>query len=125
MTTRVVVLPPVPALLPANLGRVDPVADLRKACREAVAWLTDGGASPVTVLADPLDDAARRRGVRTPLGVRVALSLLHDGKRHPDIDVAGARVYRVHEVGETRRAVDMAWAIAGRRPPARAIRGLA
>jgi dihydropteroate synthase len=38
--------------------------------------------------------------------------------------LAGARIYRVHEVVETRQAVDMAWTIAGRRPPARAIRGL-
>ena len=39
--------------------------------------------------------------------------------------VAGARVYRVHEVAETRQVVDMAWSIAGRRPPVGAIRGLA
>jgi dihydropteroate synthase len=39
--------------------------------------------------------------------------------------LAGARVYRVHEVEETRQVVDMVWSIAGRRPPARAIRGLA
>ncbi|MCL3837722.1 dihydropteroate synthase [Aeromicrobium duanguangcaii] len=38
---------------------------------------------------------------------------------------AGAGVYRVHQVPETRQVVDMAWTIAGRRPPARAIRGLA
>ena len=38
---------------------------------------------------------------------------------------AGARVFRVHEVPQTRQVVDMAWTIAGRRPPARAIRGLA
>ncbi|MDR6174118.1 dihydropteroate synthase [Nocardioides zeae] len=38
---------------------------------------------------------------------------------------AGARIYRVHQVSETRQVVDMAWTIAGRRPPARAIRGLA
>ncbi len=38
--------------------------------------------------------------------------------------MAGARVYRVHEVVETRQVVDMAWTIAGRRPPRRAIRGL-
>jgi dihydropteroate synthase len=37
---------------------------------------------------------------------------------------AGARVFRVHEVVETRQTVDMANTIAGRRPPARAIRGL-
>ncbi|MDP3894323.1 dihydropteroate synthase [Nocardioides sp.] len=38
---------------------------------------------------------------------------------------AGARIYRVHEVVETRQVVDMVATIAGRRPPARAIRGLA
>lgn len=38
--------------------------------------------------------------------------------------LAGARIYRVHEVVETRQVVDMVWTIAGRRPPARAIRGL-
>ena len=37
---------------------------------------------------------------------------------------AGARVYRVHEVVETRHTVDMVNSIAGRRPPQRAIRGL-
>jgi dihydropteroate synthase len=38
--------------------------------------------------------------------------------------LAGARVYRVHEVVETRQTVDMVNTIAGRRRPARAIRGL-
>jgi len=38
--------------------------------------------------------------------------------------LAGARIYRVHEVVETRQTVDMVSAIAGRRPPQRAIRGL-
>jgi dihydropteroate synthase len=39
--------------------------------------------------------------------------------------LAGARIYRVHQVRETRDVVDMTWSIAGRRPPLRAIRGLA
>jgi len=39
--------------------------------------------------------------------------------------LAGARIYRVHEVEETRQVVDMVWTIAGRRPPQLAIRGLA
>lgn len=38
---------------------------------------------------------------------------------------AGARIYRVHQVPETRQVVDLAWTVAGRRPPTRAIRGLA
>jgi dihydropteroate synthase len=39
--------------------------------------------------------------------------------------LAGARIYRVHEVVQTRQVVDMVWSIAGRRPPKRAVRGLA
>jgi len=39
--------------------------------------------------------------------------------------LAGARIYRVHEVPETRQVVDMVSSIAGRRPPRNAIRGLA
>ena len=38
--------------------------------------------------------------------------------------LAGARIYRVHQVVETRQVLDMVWSIAGRRPPKRAIRGL-
>ncbi|BBH17058.1 dihydropteroate synthase [Nocardioides baekrokdamisoli] len=36
----------------------------------------------------------------------------------------GARIYRAHNVRETRDVIDMSWSIAGRRPPYRAIRGL-
>jgi len=38
--------------------------------------------------------------------------------------LAGARIYRVHEVVETRQTVDMVSTIAGRRLPRQAIRGL-
>jgi dihydropteroate synthase len=38
---------------------------------------------------------------------------------------AGARVFRVHEVADTRRAVDMVASIRGTRTPARTVRGLA
>ena len=38
--------------------------------------------------------------------------------------LAGARIFRVHQVVETRQTVDMVNTIAGRRPPQRAIRGL-
>ena len=38
--------------------------------------------------------------------------------------LAGARIYRVHQVVETRQTVDMVASIAGRRPPLRATRGL-
>ena len=36
----------------------------------------------------------------------------------------GARVFRAHQVAPTRQVLDMVWSIAGRRPPARAVRGL-
>ena len=36
----------------------------------------------------------------------------------------GARIYRAHNVRETRDVIDMTWSIAGRRLPYRAIRGL-
>jgi dihydropteroate synthase len=38
--------------------------------------------------------------------------------------LAGARIYRVHQVTETRQTVDMVSTIAGRRRPQRAIRGI-
>lgn len=38
---------------------------------------------------------------------------------------AGARIFRAHEVIETRQAIDMVLSIMGSRPPQRAIRGLA
>jgi dihydropteroate synthase len=38
--------------------------------------------------------------------------------------LAGARIYRVHQVVETRQTVDMVNTIAGHRPPRRAIRGI-
>ena len=37
----------------------------------------------------------------------------------------GARVFRAHQVAETRQVLDLVSSIAGHRPPARAIRGLA
>ena len=52
MTIRVALVPGVPALLPAYASRVDPVADLRAACLDAVRWLAGAGAR-VLVVADP------------------------------------------------------------------------
>ena len=50
--SRVVLVPGVLALLPSYAGLVDPVAELRAACLDAVGWLAEGG-EPVTVVADP------------------------------------------------------------------------
>lgn len=64
--TRVVLVPGVPALLPAYAGLVDPVAELRAACLAAVCWL----GADVQVLADPQ-------------GARVAQHLLDTTTRAP------------------------------------------
>lgn len=71
-----VFLPPVPALLARNASIEDPVADLRAACRQAVAWLVAAHPSRVGVLADPVDDANRLRDVTRPIGARLAEELL-------------------------------------------------
>ena len=49
--TRVVLVPGTLALLPEYTSIEDPVADLRAACLEAVAWLLEPG--PVTIVGDP------------------------------------------------------------------------
>jgi hypothetical protein len=59
MSTRVVVVPPVPALLPEHASLTDPVDDLRSACREAVALLVSRAPERVVLLADPDDPWAR------------------------------------------------------------------
>lgn len=56
---RVVVAPPVPALLPSYASVVDPVAELRAACRSAVAWLTEAGPARVAA-ADGLGERVGR-----------------------------------------------------------------
>jgi hypothetical protein len=94
---RVVILPPVPALLPAYLGRIDPVAGLRNACRKAIGWLLDGCVSPLGALADAPDPVARLRGVEVPLGIRVARSLLDEAgyagelRHHTDTSARGGQ----------------------------------
>jgi len=76
VSQRVVVLPPIPALLHSYAGRIDPVAEARAACIQAVSWLISNDASAVVVFADAPDAVARTRGVDESLGVRVARDLL-------------------------------------------------
>jgi len=60
VTTYLAVVPGVLALLPVHRGRVDPVAELRAACREAVSWLAERCPSSIAVTADP---SARSRAM--------------------------------------------------------------
>ena len=124
------------------------VADTVAYAERAVA----AGVAPESVVIDPAHDfgkntfhsleITRRLGEMVGTGWPVLVSLsnkdfvgetlgLPVGERLPGTlgatavcALAGARIYRVHEVAETRQVVDMVWSIAGRRPPRRAIRGL-
>lgn len=111
------------------------------------------GVDPSSVIIDPAHDfgkntfhsleVTRRIGEMVETGFPVLVSLSNKDFVGETLDLpvgerltgtlaatavcalAGARIYRVHEVVETRQVVDMVWSIAGRRAPARAIRGLA
>ena len=65
--TRIVLLPGVPALLPTHVSLMDPVAPLRAACLDAVAWL---GPTP--------------RVVADPQGARIAAALLAEVASAPE-----------------------------------------
>jgi hypothetical protein len=74
--TRAVLVPSAPVLLPEYAGLVDPVPDLRSACRAAVAGLVANRPPVVAVLAAPARPDNVARGAATPVGVRVARHLL-------------------------------------------------
>jgi len=124
------------------------IADTVAYAERAIA----AGVNPESVLIDPAHDfnkntfhsleLTRRLGEMVDTGYPVLVSLSNKDFVGETLDrpvgerligtlattaisaYAGARVFRVHEVVETRQTIDMANTIAGRRPPARAIRGL-
>ena len=125
------------------------VADTAAYAARAVA----AGVDPRSVVIDPAHDfgkntvhsleVTRRLGELVATGWPVLVSLSNKDFVGETLDLpvgerlagtlaatavcalAGARIYRVHEVVETRQVVDMVASIAGRRPPRRAVRGLA
>ncbi|WP_460800031.1 class III extradiol ring-cleavage dioxygenase family protein [Nocardioides pacificus] len=78
MTARVVVVPSALALLASYASLTDPVAEMRAAAVDAVAWLTGQGVSRVVVLGAAPDPVSVAHGVTEPLSMRVARSLLAD-----------------------------------------------
>ncbi len=124
------------------------IADTVAYAERAIA----AGVAPESVVIDPAHDfgkntfhsleVTRRLGEMVATGYPVLVSLSNKDFVGETLDqpvgsrltgtlaatavcaLAGARIYRVHEVVETRQTVDMVWSIAGRRPPQRAIRGL-
>jgi dihydropteroate synthase len=124
------------------------IADTVAYAERAVA----AGVDPASVVIDPAHDfgkntfhsleVTRRLGEMVATGYPVLVSLSNKDFVGESLDLpvgerltgtlaatavcalAGARIYRVHEVVETRQTVDMVETIAGRRRPKRAIRGL-
>ena len=124
------------------------IADTTAYAERAIA----AGVDPASVVIDPAHDfgkntfhsleVTRRLGEMGATGYPVLVSLSNKDFVGETLDLpvgerltgtlaatavcalAGARIYRVHEVVETRQTVDMVETIAGRRLPRRAIRGL-
>jgi len=142
-----------PRTRPHRIEYADVVADAIRSTVGQAERAVSKGVDRCSVLIDPAHDfgkntwhsleITRRLGEMTATGWPVLVSLSHKdfvgetldlplGERLPGTlaatavcALAGARVYRVHDVAETRQVVDMVSAIAGRRSPERAIRGLA
>ena len=74
---------------------------------------------PVLVSASHKDFVGETLGVGVDDRLAGTLAVTAVGAWH------GARVFRAHDVKETRQALDMVSAVKGDRPPARALRGLA
>ncbi len=81
--TRVVLVPSTLLLLPEYAGQVDPVPDLRQACRETVGTLRERPVRVVTARARPDN---RARGVAEPAGLRIARHLLGDADVRDDAE---------------------------------------
>ena len=83
VTGRAVLVPGVLALLPEYAGLTDPVADLRRACRDAVAWLCEP-TDPVTILGGEQGKRVARHllsevGPRVTAGAEAPTSVLAVG----------------------------------------------
>lgn len=142
-----------PRTRPHRVEYADVVADAIRSTVGQAERAVKLGVDPRSVLIDPAHDfgkntwhsleITRRLGEMTATGWPVLVSLSHKDFVGETLDLpigerlagtlgatavcalAGARVYRAHDVVETRQVVDMVWSIAGRRPPERTIRGLA
>jgi hypothetical protein len=74
---RAVLVPGVPALLPAYADEVDPVAELRAACLRAVGDLVCGRPERVLVVCSDVRPDNLARGATVPTGLQVARHLLN------------------------------------------------
>ncbi|WP_149360919.1 dihydropteroate synthase [Lolliginicoccus suaedae] len=142
-----------PRTRPHRVRYRDIVAEVAEELQQAAQRASAAGVRPDGILIDPTHDfgkntfhglALLRRLdvlVKTPWPVLMALSNKDFIGETLDASLterlegtlaataiaawSGARVFRVHEVAQTRRVLDMVAAIAGTRQPARTVRGLA
>ncbi|WP_306370795.1 dihydropteroate synthase [Nocardiopsis sp. CC223A] len=142
-----------PRTRPHRVRYEDVVADAVSATVALAERAVALGVDPASVFIDPAHDFAkntwhsleltRRLDEMTATGWPVLVSLSNKDFVGETLDLPvgerltgtlaatavcawhGARVYRVHEVAETRQILDMVASIRGVRPPARTVRGLA
>ena len=129
------------------------VDDVLATLRAAAARATAAGVDPAAVLLDPTHDfgkntwhglaLVRRTADVVALGHPVLMALSRKDFVGETLDLpvgdrlegtlaatavaawCGAKVFRAHDVAETRRTLDMVASLRGDRPPANAVRGLA
>lgn len=103
MIDTVLVLPSPRALLPW-VSEDDPVPELRAACADALEKLRASGPRHVVVVAAPVSDLNRARGVTEPLGHRIARHLLGETSFEAQVAVpstAASLVERARNGGPT------------------------
>jgi dihydropteroate synthase len=142
-----------PRTRPHRIGYPDVVTDVRDTVTRLAARALDLGVRPDGILVDPTHDfgkntwhsleLTRRLDELVAAGWPVLVALSNKDFIGETLDLPvdqrlegtlattavsawlGARVFRAHQVSETRRVLDMVAAIRGTRPPAVARRGLA
>jgi dihydropteroate synthase len=142
-----------PRTRPFRAAYADVMADVLGRTQRLAHHAMEAGVQPERIIVDPAHDfgkntwhsleVTRRLAEMTRTGWPVLVSLsnkdfvgetlnLPPAQRLPGTLAAtsvcawlGARIFRVHQVPESRQVVDMVSAIRGDRPPARAVRGLA
>jgi dihydropteroate synthase len=142
-----------PRTRPFRVTYDDVMADVLRRTLALAAKAVDAGVDPTRVVIDPAHDfgkntwhsleVTRRLGEMVDTGWPVLVSVSNKDFVGETLDAPiddrligtlattsvcawlGARVYRVHEVRQTRQVLDMVSAIRHERPPARTTRGLA
>ncbi len=145
--------PQQPRTRPVRVSYPDVMADVLATTQRLAQRAMVAGVDPERIIIDPAHDfgkntwhsleITRRLAEMTATGWPVLVALSNKDFVGEALDVPaeqrlpgtlaatavcawqGARIFRVHQVAQSRQVVDMVCAIRGDRPPARAVRGLA